>query len=382
MKSGNEHYHRLKALEHLQLPQRIFVAAFLAEIHHVLPSLSNSFCWLNRQNQPVDIYDEINSYALSETLGRLLPAVNASQTSVFSQFADQSSLINTASSELATSALKRFYRRAFFPCGYHHTLLIPIAHHQDKSKGFLLINRSRHQQPFSKAELAQAQEIKTLVEEGLAKKTPSWQMTTTGWQSGLIIVDETAELLQCCPTGINLLALATQRKTGQLGHHRLMDVRAVPGMYQLIQNQLSMDNPSDNSLIIHSLWGEFHVSAYPVIDEIGNRAPQVHLNISWQVPFSLKLFHNIRYLDLTPRQEMIALLYASGEPTKTIASLFGLSLYTVKEHVHNIFDKLQIHTRAELIEYTICQGQLADQRPSEQRHLDRAERATMNLRRS
>jgi DNA-binding NarL/FixJ family response regulator len=157
-----------------------------------------------------------------------------------------------------------------------------------------------------------------------------------------------------------------------------MDTRAIEGMYELVEQLLSSASSEQSTLVVRSAWGSFEISGYPVIDALGQRAPQVYLHICWQVPFALKLFHQIPHLGLTHRQEVIALLYATGEPTKAIASQLGLSLYTIKEHVHNIFDRLGIHSRAELIEYTICQASEPEHN-SEQRQLHWAERASVNL---
>jgi DNA-binding CsgD family transcriptional regulator len=158
-----------------------------------------------------------------------------------------------------------------------------------------------------------------------------------------------------------------------------MDTRAIDGMYELVDHLLTSTSSEQPILQLNSIWGSFEISGYPVIDTLGQRAPQVYLRICWQVPFALKLFHQIPNLQLTQRQEVIALLYATGEPTKTIASQLGLSLYTIKEHVQNIFDRLGIHTRAELIEYTICQAAEPEHKNSEQRQLHWTERTPVNF---
>lgn len=111
----------------------------------------------------------------------------------------------------------------------------------------------------------------------------------------------------------------------------------------------------NSDLNTSSLWGEFVIHGFPIKDEDGQREPQVHLNITWQVPFSLLLFHNIKSMSFTPRQEVIGLLYARGDSNKSIANKLELSLYTVKDHIQHIFENMQIHTRAELIENILCQ---------------------------
>jgi len=54
---------------------------------------------------------------------------------------------------------------------------------------------------------------------------------------------------------------------------------------------------------------------------------------------------------LTPRELEIVHLIAEGLANKQIAQRLHLSLYTVKNHVHNIIDKLQVKNRFEAVDY-------------------------------
>lgn len=49
---------------------------------------------------------------------------------------------------------------------------------------------------------------------------------------------------------------------------------------------------------------------------------------------------------LSPREREIAALIAEGCPNKTIADRLGLSVGTVKDHVHNILEKTGLSNRA------------------------------------
>jgi two-component system, NarL family, nitrate/nitrite response regulator NarL len=52
---------------------------------------------------------------------------------------------------------------------------------------------------------------------------------------------------------------------------------------------------------------------------------------------------------LTSREQQVAALICSGLPNKAVANELGLSEGTIKLHVHNIFLKLQIHNRHQLM---------------------------------
>jgi DNA-binding NarL/FixJ family response regulator len=59
---------------------------------------------------------------------------------------------------------------------------------------------------------------------------------------------------------------------------------------------------------------------------------------------------------LTTREREILQLFAEGKNNKDVANILNLSLYTVETHRSNIFQKLNLHSGAELILYAIRKG--------------------------
>jgi DNA-binding NarL/FixJ family response regulator len=56
---------------------------------------------------------------------------------------------------------------------------------------------------------------------------------------------------------------------------------------------------------------------------------------------------------LTPREKEVIALIVGGYTNKDIAQKFGISQHTVKHHLTNIFDKLGVSNRLELVLFTI-----------------------------
>ena len=56
---------------------------------------------------------------------------------------------------------------------------------------------------------------------------------------------------------------------------------------------------------------------------------------------------------LTRRETEVIALIVSGYTNKDIAQKFGISQHTVKHHLTNIFDKLGVSNRLELVLFTI-----------------------------
>jgi DNA-binding NarL/FixJ family response regulator len=59
---------------------------------------------------------------------------------------------------------------------------------------------------------------------------------------------------------------------------------------------------------------------------------------------------------LTPRETRILELIALGLGNKEIAQQLDISIYTVKNHVHNILEKLHVHFRRDAIRYAYFHG--------------------------
>jgi DNA-binding NarL/FixJ family response regulator len=59
---------------------------------------------------------------------------------------------------------------------------------------------------------------------------------------------------------------------------------------------------------------------------------------------------------LTTREREILQLLAEGKSNKDVANILNLSLYTVETHRSNIFQKLNLHSTAELILYAVRKG--------------------------
>jgi DNA-binding NarL/FixJ family response regulator len=59
---------------------------------------------------------------------------------------------------------------------------------------------------------------------------------------------------------------------------------------------------------------------------------------------------------LSPREREILQLIAEGQSNKDIASLLGISVYTIETHRGNILQKLNLHSVPELILYAVRKG--------------------------
>lgn len=59
---------------------------------------------------------------------------------------------------------------------------------------------------------------------------------------------------------------------------------------------------------------------------------------------------------MTSREQEVISHIAAGRSNKEIASELNIAVYTVKSHVHNILEKLALHTRLEIANFAHSQG--------------------------
>nr|MBN2277270.1 response regulator transcription factor [candidate division Zixibacteria bacterium] len=67
---------------------------------------------------------------------------------------------------------------------------------------------------------------------------------------------------------------------------------------------------------------------------------------------------------LTKREHEVVNLIARGMSNKEIATELNIALHTVKSHVHNVLDKLALHTRLELASFALTEGMVRKSRNS------------------
>lgn len=67
------------------------------------------------------------------------------------------------------------------------------------------------------------------------------------------------------------------------------------------------------------------------------------------LPYTETLFKKLSRWNFTDRQREIVLKVIRGESNREIAMALSVTEQTVKEHLRNIFDKVEVHRRSELI---------------------------------
>ncbi|MFW5451062.1 MAG: LuxR C-terminal-related transcriptional regulator [Methylophagaceae bacterium] len=356
-------YYRLNQLAHLGLPEQIFIPAFLQELHYEIPSISNSFCWQNNTESLCNIYDEKSN---TKVIQDFIATVSNSASDKHSYTKEWVSELDKPTTSLENfgqcTFIAEFYKTVLLPLNYYNTCFTPVFSQENTTRlGILMIHRDKLNRHFSSEEIDSFSHISSLLSYGLSHVDNKPVHTIDGWEQGLLIVDEQGKLQDACTTGEKLISLASSSVFNSASSTiATNDIHIFDGLDQLIKTLLKSKKYhlpiADPTLTTSNAWGEFKLRGFLIKDKAGKRAPRIGLSIRWQEPFVLRIFHRIKTLGLTPRQETVGLFYAIGDQHQMIANKLNLSPYTVKEHIKNLTQRLNIHSRADFIELLLCDG--------------------------
>lgn len=359
MDSNHSHY-RIEQLGHLGLPNQIFIPALLQALHHEIPSISNSFIWLDEQRNQSNIYDELHNNLLIESLCVMSPEDDTDSLTHAFKFLSALDKATTTHEQIdENSSVSELYNSILLPLGYFNSCFVPVFNTSiQQCLGILMVHRSESDYDFSDDERQILQSISTIVLQSLTSSKHNSIRTSDGWEQGLLIVDDDCKIQYSCEIAQKLLTLASSSTFDRQINQISNDMFVFNGVDRLVKNLLRDNKPIAHrvnpTLTASNAWGEFKLKGFLIKDKAGHRTDQIGLNIRWQEPFVLKLFHRIKTFDLTPRQETVALLYAAGDQLQMIAFKLNLSIHTVKEHIKNISSRLNTHSRADLIELILC----------------------------
>lgn len=352
-------HYRLEQLAHLGLPNQLFIPALLQELHHEIPSVSNSFFWIDETFAISNIYDELNHNTIVDNIIELQSSAENKQggNTLFNNLKEPKTTLQLVNQ---CQFSERMFSEVFHLHGYSNTCFVPVKNHDSNSLlGVIALHRTTSDFDFNKNEKQQLEEISSIISNVWFRPARTDIKTTDGWYQGLLIVNEKGHIIEACAMGLKLLALASSDQFNLCWDNTLDNICLFDGAKELMQNLHRSDGPRtaliDPTFEVKNEWGQFKIKSYLVKNKKDEHKTKICFNIYWQEPLVLKLFHKIKKLGLTPRQETVGLLYASGHPLQIIADKLGLSIFTIKEHIKNISTRVDMKSRADLIELLLCE---------------------------
>jgi DNA-binding CsgD family transcriptional regulator len=247
-----------------------------------------------------------------------------------------------------------FYNAIMRPHGMDFILNVKLTEH-GRPLGLLEIPRQTGEPDFTDRDRTILEWIAPFAAHALAPGHSDGQLVETE-DRGLIIAAPSGEIRHLSPQARRLILLATQPELSEAALSRRELAPALPpevarlcqDLVQIFQDKAPSGAPVGQ---LTSPWGAFTFRAYWL--DRGARlggAPLIGVTIERLEPLALKLWRRAEELPLTGRELEVCLLLAVGRSRPEIAERLGVSESTAVNHCRNLYAKLGVHSRAELVE--------------------------------
>lgn len=343
---------RVRQLACLGLPAGLFVSSLLPLLRGLTGSDSAAFFWMGEAGGIVNFYadrfpplDAIRAPSgeapifLSESAGWSESPLRPFATPV---------LASTVDAELANNS---FYNEILKRNGAHY-ILHGMVRHEGVVVGRLSLFRSADGRPFGLKEMSALSGAIRYLAQGVSCPESSARHADH-CESGdvleqdIVIADRAGRLVHATERGRRLLLLSTGcalgprtfTLAGSVSQQLLRAVCVAGAGHGAAAMQMSRE----------TVWGRFVLRGYWLDDEMQSDGALVGVHIMRNQPACLRFVNAMSALPLSPQQREIALMIARGSTNRDIAMRLSVSVNTVAYHIKQLFYKLHVHDRAELL---------------------------------
>jgi len=356
---------RFRRIKHicyeLEVEGRTLIPILLPEIRKIVPAYSSTFLWLDKSYKFVNIFDEsphsqsvINNYVNNYLDNRDREA----RRSLSKWLRETKTPVTIATTEQL--AYKQFYHSDFYqeilkPLGYHHSLYSGFKIDSDPL-GILILHRNPHDRLFSQNDKDDLRELSYLINGTLKKKAFCSNVLPGKCETGLLILDELCCIQHISPRGRQLLFLATHPDVKKGALSLVNDGLAIPNEIEALVHKLR-EGPTSDQLLSHysptwtinNPWGNFTFKANWFQRTTDGNKSLVAITAQYQEPSLYQVMFLCDELDFTWRQTEVITELIKGLTHGGVADKLDVSTHTVTDHVKNIYEKLGIHNRSELL---------------------------------
>ncbi|MCI0468189.1 MAG: helix-turn-helix transcriptional regulator [Beijerinckiaceae bacterium] len=346
----------------LGLGGQIAVPALLSELHALIPSANNYFMWAGPDLEMSNFYGE--GAILQSVPLYLSEFVNNRELDVTYTFPEimrrnrKSEVMTFPESnlkvDLRTFKHHDFYNLILRPHGIDFAQQLNLSEH-GRGLGVLVVPRQNGDPEFTDRDRTLMEWIAPFAAHALAPGRPDEQLVESD-DRGLIIATPAGEIEHLSPQARHLLMLATHPELSFAAISRAGPGPALPlevaglcqNLVEIFEDKAPLAPPVCQ---ITNPWGAFTFRAYWLDRGAGPGAsPLIGVTAERLEPLALKLWRRAEELPLTGREIEVCQLLAAGSPRGEIAERLGVSENTAINHCRNLYDKLGVHSRAELVE--------------------------------
>jgi DNA-binding CsgD family transcriptional regulator len=314
---------RIRQLCHFALPGEILVPSALQELARLAPQCSAAYFWFDPDGRINNCYaDRLPQGAPGEIVVHDRSVSNT-------RFVEGVLKANHAGSTVHVDVI-----------------------HGGRIKGCLSAFRRMHAPPLKEREVAAVQAGISYLAKGLQRAEAfgtsrlHHDEPDTVAQEELIVCDEDGEIQHATEGSQTVLLLSTDTPIGPL------TISTARARAQLLLKTLCRraldESEGDYRRVEETRWGRFSfkVSRLHSNNPAGRRL--VGIQSRRHKPARLHLLDVMQKAALSERQREVALLISMGRKNEEVAEAMKISVNTVCYHVKCLFEKLEVHSRAEL----------------------------------
>jgi DNA-binding CsgD family transcriptional regulator len=345
----------------LELPSELVIPAVLKQLRAVVPSGGSTFFWCGQDYQVSNLYDdpfespEVVAFYLQEFYNRPERELHAGFAYAFQHYQGALDFGRILSVDRRTYLNSDFYNLVLRPLNYADSLHL-VVRALGRPLGDLAVWRSLNDVAFTTREKRCLECLEPFIAHAAeaSKKLGESQVTLVDEDedTGLVIVNRAGKIQHISPQARKLLFLATNPQIMAKTTHGEV-LRLPTEIIQMCWNLIAIfegkqDNVAPPVYEHHSPWGRFVFRAY-WLDNGNPLDSLIGITIKHQVPLPVRVIGQLKRFRLSRRQMQICALLASGYSDANIAHAMNMTINTVITHNRRIYNKLNVHSRAELV---------------------------------
>lgn len=234
------------------------------------------------------------------------------------------------------------YNEVMLPSNVH-TFIRLLVRDQGRPIVTFTISRGPHEQAFDEDDRQVLIRLEPFIAHALSQRRDMTVSEFTQAESALVLVDESARILSLSPAAKALLSMSQGSALAPPVMHEGI-LQTVHALTRLRRGDASAAAPVWHA---RNAWGRFSARSY-WLEEAGAQ-PCIGIFLERQVPRELKLLEGLHRTEMPMRQEQVALLLALGNSEHNVANTLGLSHNTVVYHRRQIYNRLEVDSRQQLI---------------------------------
>jgi DNA-binding CsgD family transcriptional regulator len=343
---------RFKQLCCLGLGGEAVMPALLEQLHAIVPSFSSAFFFADEKGGLARCYDENPDTVPQFPLWSEVFFNKRDREVPGHSFAAAMHQVGVHDLESATSTSPAAFRRTdmynliLLPCGRGTSFVRLTVRDRGHGLGLILVYRSPRDEHFTRSDKRRLAGLEAFFVHALRDRSQTEDSLAESGRSGLIIADQAGRPLFFSREGRHLLFLAMHPNNGRLA--------ALPPPLTRICRSLTRVFSGDSGAAApvyqhRNVWGGFTFRAHWL--KGNDPAPGlIGIQVSHQEPLAASLVRRVAGLPLTGREAQVCVHLAKGSSNETIAEQLGISKHTVITHGRTIYEKLDVHNRAELLD--------------------------------